>query len=113
MTEAVVQEPAGRTTVSDRAVQRIAARAAQEVDGVRGQVTVDARVTGDSAVLSVRLAVRYPLPVARIAEQCRDHLIRRTAELAGLAVTGLDISISEMVVESHSTAADSAVARVR
>ncbi|MFF2551125.1 Asp23/Gls24 family envelope stress response protein [Nocardia sp. NPDC058058] len=113
MTDTVVHEPAGRTTVSERAVQRIAAHAAREVDGVRGRVTVDARVTGESAVLSVRLPIRYPLPVARIAEQCREHLIRRTAELAGLTVTGLDISVSEMVVESHSTAHDSVDARVR
>ncbi|WP_067564139.1 Asp23/Gls24 family envelope stress response protein [Nocardia acidivorans] len=112
MTAAVVLEPAGRTTVSDRAVQRIAARAAREVDGVESGVGVDARVTGDSAVLTVRLPIRYPLPVARIAERCREHLIRRLGELTGVRVTGLDVEISAMVIESSSAAGDSGVRRV-
>ncbi|WP_327145528.1 Asp23/Gls24 family envelope stress response protein [Nocardia sp. NBC_01327] len=107
MTTAVVLEPAGRTTVSKRAVERIAARAAREVDGVVDGVTVDASVSGDSAVLRMRVPIRYPLPVIRIAEQCRTHVIRRTGELTGLTVTGLDIAIAAMVVESASAAADS------
>lgn len=112
MTAAVVLEPAGRTTVSERAVQRIAVRAAREVDGVESGVGVDARVAGDSAVLVVRLPIRYPLPVARIAEQCRGHLISRLSELTGVTVTGLDIEISAMVVESSSAADGSGARRV-
>ncbi|MCU1640778.1 MAG: Asp23/Gls24 family envelope stress response protein [Nocardia sp.] len=113
MTTAVVLEPAGRTTVSKRAVERIAARAAREIDGVADGVTVDARMSGDSAVLSMRLPIRYPLPVTRIAEECRTHVIRRTGELTGVTVTGLDIAVSAMVVESLSAATGSAHRRVR
>lgn len=113
MTAAVALETAGRTTVSERAVQRIAARAAREVDGVESGVTVDVRMSGDSAVLRVRLPIRYPLPVVRTAEQCRAHVIRRTGELTGVTVTGLDIEISAMVVESASTTVDSDTRRVR
>ncbi|MET9486444.1 Asp23/Gls24 family envelope stress response protein [Nocardia sp. NPDC006630] len=107
MTTAVVLEPAGRTTVSKRAVERIAARAAREIDGVADGVTVDASVTGDSAVLRMRLPIRYPLPVLRIAEECRTHVISRTGELTGVTVTALDIAIAAMVVESVSAATGS------
>ncbi|MEU0543146.1 Asp23/Gls24 family envelope stress response protein [Nocardia sp. NPDC005978] len=96
----VAVELPGSTTVSDRAVRRIAERAATEVDGVAAAVSVDALVTADTTALRVRLPVRYPLPVARVAESCRAHLVERVAELAGLRVTGVDIAVSAMVVES-------------
>ncbi|WP_024799568.1 hypothetical protein [Nocardia sp. BMG51109] len=86
----------GVTVVSERAVRRIAARAAREVDGVAPEVEVSARVTGNSAVLRVRLPVRYPRPVARIADACRAHLIRRTGELSGLSVPRVDIEVSAL-----------------
>nr|WP_280355755.1 hypothetical protein [Nocardia otitidiscaviarum] len=87
--------------------------AATEVDGVGSQVGVDADVTSDAAALRVRLPVRYPLPVARIAESCRTHLIARVGELAGLTVTGVDIEISAMELEPAAPATDSARRRVR
>ncbi|MBF6178625.1 Asp23/Gls24 family envelope stress response protein [Nocardia otitidiscaviarum] len=113
MTAAVTVELPGTTTVSERAVRRLAAHAAAEVDGVGSQVGVDADVTSDAAALRVRLPVRYPLPVARIAESCRTHLIARVGELAGLTVTGVDIEISAMELEPAATATESARRRVR
>ncbi|MGV9411107.1 Asp23/Gls24 family envelope stress response protein [Nocardia sp. NPDC003693] len=101
----VALELPGSTTVSDRAVRRIAERAATEVEGVAAAVSVDALVTADTAVLRVRLPVRYPLPVARVAESCRAHLVERVAELAGLRVTGVDIAISALVVEASAPVA--------
>lgn len=112
MTAVPLLELPGTTTVSERAVRRIAAHAATEVDGVESQVSVDAEVTADTAALRVRLPVRYPLPVARVAESCRTHLIQRVGELAGLAVTGVDIAISAMVVESTAPASESVRRRV-
>ncbi|MFF0493385.1 Asp23/Gls24 family envelope stress response protein [Nocardia sp. NPDC003482] len=88
----------GRTTVAERAVRRIAERAAREVGGVEAGVRVTARVAGDSATLDVRLPIRYPLPVGRVADECRAHLIERTRELAGLAVPRVDIEVSELPV---------------
>lgn len=102
----------GTTTVSARAVRRIAARAATEVDGVTPEVSVEAEVTADTAALRVRLPVRYPLPVAQVAESCRAHLIQRVGELAGLMVTGVDIAISAMVVETVSPAGEPVRRRV-
>lgn len=86
----------GETTVSERAVRRIAAEAAREVAGVGGRAQVDATVSGDRTTLEVRLPVRYPEPVGRVTEDCRDHLIRRTEELTGLGVSRVDIVISQM-----------------
>ncbi|MBL1076419.1 Asp23/Gls24 family envelope stress response protein [Nocardia sp. 2] len=102
----------GTTTVGERAVRRIAARAATEVDGVLPQVDVSAVVTTDTAALRVRLPVRYPLPVAAVTESCRAHLMARVAELAGLRVTGVDIAVSAMVVESVTPAVESGRRRV-
>ncbi|WP_067828861.1 Asp23/Gls24 family envelope stress response protein [Nocardia inohanensis] len=102
----------GSTTVSARAVRKIAARAATEIDGVRPQVTAEAEVTADTAALRLRLPVRYPLPVARVAESCRTHLIERVGALTGLTVTGVEIAIAAMVVESATPAAESARRRV-
>ncbi len=95
---AEVAELPGVTVVSERAVRRIAEQATCEVAGVQQRAEVTARVFGDSAVLDVRLAVRYPQPVARIADACREHLIHRTGELTGLAVSRVDIEISAMPV---------------
>ncbi|MFC4127757.1 Asp23/Gls24 family envelope stress response protein [Nocardia rhizosphaerae] len=98
MTAAV--ELPGRTTVGERAVRRIAAAAAAEVDGVVPDVRVDAEVAGTSAGLRVRLPVRYPSPVARVAEQCRGHLIARVTELTGLAVPFVEIEVTALVAQT-------------
>ncbi|UGT41669.1 Asp23/Gls24 family envelope stress response protein [Nocardia yamanashiensis] len=106
MTAPALELP-GVTTVSARAVRRIAARAAAEVDGVRPRVTADAEVTADTAALRLRLPVRYPLPVARVTESCRTHLIERVGELTGLTVTGVDIAVTAMELESAAPALES------
>ncbi|RDI43290.1 hypothetical protein [Nocardia mexicana] len=93
---AVITEPPGATVVSERAVRRIAAQAAREVPGVEPDVQVTARVAGGSAALRVRLPVGYPQPVARVTDACREHLILRTGELAGLSVSRVDIEVSAL-----------------
>ncbi|GAB2685641.1 Asp23/Gls24 family envelope stress response protein [Nocardia thraciensis] len=97
MTAAITELP-GTTVVGERAVRRIAARAAREVPGVEPDVQVTARVAGDSAALRVRLPVEYPQPVARVTDACRDHLIRRTGELADLTVSRVDIEVSALAI---------------
>ncbi|WP_410875861.1 Asp23/Gls24 family envelope stress response protein [Nocardia sp. A7] len=89
----------GTTTIDERVVRRIAARAATEVAGVEPDVQVSAQVVGVSATLRVRLPIRYPLPVARVTKECRAHLIARTEELTGMAVPQVDIEVSAMVPE--------------
>ncbi|MFE6614402.1 Asp23/Gls24 family envelope stress response protein [Amycolatopsis sp. NPDC057786] len=106
----------GALTVADGAVERIAARAITELDGVGGAASrvlgiavggedpgqgakVSAHVTGSTATLDVRLSVKYPLSVRATTESAREHLIRRVGELSGLAVTRVDITVTAL----HST----------
>lgn len=90
----------GVTTVSGRAVRRIAAHLAAEVPGVAGKAKVEAVVSGDSTALSVRLPVRYPEPVGRVTDACRAYLWQRTEELTGLGVVYIDIEVTELVTET-------------
>lgn len=84
----------GVTTVEPRAVRRIAAHAAREVDGVAGDVTAEATVDGSSTTVDVRLPVAYPAPIAATVEQVRAHLLDRTTELTGLATSRVDITVA-------------------
>jgi uncharacterized alkaline shock family protein YloU len=83
----------GRTTVAPRVVKKIVARAANEVDGVGDGPKVTANIDGESATVDIRLSVPYPASVARTTEAVRAHLIQRTGELTGLAVSRLDIIV--------------------
>lgn len=82
----------GVTTVAPRAVRRIAAHAAREVDGVGGDVTAEATVDGESTTLDIRLPLAYPAPITATAEAVRAHLLGRTAELTGLTTRRVDIT---------------------
>ncbi|MEV6830589.1 Asp23/Gls24 family envelope stress response protein [Amycolatopsis sp. NPDC051102] len=84
----------GVTTVAPRAVRRIAARAAREVDGIGGAVTAEATVDGSVTTLDIALPVAYPAPITATAERVRTHLRERTAELTGLRVERVDITIA-------------------
>ncbi|MEV5302554.1 Asp23/Gls24 family envelope stress response protein [Amycolatopsis methanolica] len=103
----------GITTVAERAVERIAAEAVTEVDGVGGaagrvlgiatggedpdrSAKVTATVANGCATLAVRLSVVYPRSVAATTDAARRHLRRRVAELTGLPVTRVDITISAL-----------------
>lgn len=103
----------GRTTIGTRVVERIAARAAHEVEGIGGSprrllgvrvsgeapersVPATARVAGGRTSLRVRLSVRYPQPVARTVEQARHHITRRITELTGLAVSRVDVTVTAL-----------------
>jgi uncharacterized alkaline shock family protein YloU len=81
----------GLTTVADRAVGRIAGRAAMEVPDVL-DCAVTARVTGGVATLDARVDLRYPAPVASTAARVRAHLVERVA-LTGLRVSVVDVSV--------------------
>lgn len=103
----------GRTTVSPRAVERLAAYAVGELDDVGGAaarlpglslrrdgeeepVRVSAHVRGDTASLDVRLSVAYPASVRRTTERVRGHLAQRTKDLTGLDVERVDITVTAL-----------------
>ncbi|MER6529105.1 hypothetical protein ABT245_29330, partial [Streptomyces sp. NPDC001508] len=78
----------GRTTVSDRAVRRIAEHAAREAlpPGDVGAVNAKVGTRGGRATVSVVLALPYRAGIARSGHRVRRHVARRTAALTGLAV---------------------------
>ncbi|WET77398.1 Asp23/Gls24 family envelope stress response protein [Amycolatopsis sp. QT-25] len=103
----------GVLTISDSTVQRIAAHAVTEVDGVGGaagrvlgvavggedldnSAKVTAKVTGGNATLDVRLSISYPMSVSRTTENVRRHLMRRVEEFTGLAVSQVDITVAAL-----------------
>lgn len=102
MTTTLAAPQRGLTTVADRAVGRIAARAAHEVAGVAG-ATATARVTGGVAALDVRLDLRYPAPVATTTAQVRAHLVERVGALTGLQVSVVDVSVAVLRTEKAAT----------
>ncbi|RDG34525.1 Asp23/Gls24 family envelope stress response protein [Streptomyces corynorhini] len=109
----------GVTTIAERVVERIAAHAVTEVDGVGGvgrrvlgvavgagepdrDATVSARIKGATTSLDVRLSVSYPVSVARTTEAARAHLKERVGEFTGLTVSRVDITVTAL----HSAVAD-------
>ncbi|GAA3001134.1 Asp23/Gls24 family envelope stress response protein [Actinokineospora diospyrosa] len=105
-------DPAGRgsLTIADGVVAKIAARAATEVHGVGGSahrllgvevgarrgVQVHATVTGTAVALDVRLSIEYPMSVRRVVGDVREHLARRIRVLTGLAVSGVEVTVTAL-----------------
>ena len=94
----------GLLVLAPRVIERIAARAASEVDGVAGRgsafssrgVQADADLDGSTATLAVRLGVAYPSPVGRVASEVRRRVSDRVQELTGVAVTAVRVTVDEL-----------------
>jgi uncharacterized alkaline shock family protein YloU len=105
----------GTTTIADRVVERIAARAAGEVDQASGaprrilgrslgrdddadrRASADARVDGRIVTLAITLAVQWPANVREVAEQVRRHVAERVRELTGLEVAEVDVDVPTLL----------------
>ncbi|HEX5494736.1 MAG TPA: Asp23/Gls24 family envelope stress response protein [Mycobacteriales bacterium] len=101
----------GVTTVTPRAVERIAARAAAEVNRTSGvphrpfgipldragaPPRVEATVTGDVVTVRVAVSVCWPDPVRRVTRQIRAHVTDRVHALTGLRVAWVDIEVPRL-----------------
>lgn len=105
----------GDTIIAARAVAAIARRAAGEVEGVElvsrsglGQFLAgllpgggqgggaSAEVGRGSTSLILHLSLRWPTPVAQVAESARRHVQTRVSELTGYSVTEVDIVIDAL-----------------
>ena len=103
--------PFGVTTISRRACEKVAARAAGEVDGVEtvrsgvsrlapwasGETAgASADVDGGWAFVDLTIRVRYPLPVGQTAGRVREHVTSRLRELAGMAVREVTVTVADL-----------------
>ena len=104
----------GRTTIADRVVTRVAARAVAEVEqtggaarqlmGVtigrqtgKGTAPVSARIDGHLAMIQLRLSLAYPAPVSALTREVRRHVIERVAGLTGFEVRHVDIEVVSLL----------------
>lgn len=103
----------GNTVVADRAVLRIVAALTAEFEDVGGaarrmlgiamggenfdqDAQVDIRVDGSTVTAAVRCSVAYPTPVRTTTEALRAHLAERVAELTGMRLGRVDITVTAL-----------------
>ncbi|MFJ4333193.1 MULTISPECIES: DUF6286 domain-containing Asp23/Gls24 family envelope stress response protein [unclassified Streptomyces] len=92
----------GRTVVADRAVRRIAERAAAETDIAGRHVRVThgtATVHGHRADVSVDVRLPYPAVLAEAGERVRDRTADRVAELSGLTVRAATVRVRSLAAD--------------
>ncbi|RII11778.1 hypothetical protein DSC45_28100 [Streptomyces sp. YIM 130001] len=94
----------GTTVVSDRAVRRIAERAATEPaapeTGSRvraGTAKGSASVHGRRADVAVEVALPYPTGVHEAARELQAHVTRRTRELTGLDIRRARVGVTALL----------------
>jgi uncharacterized alkaline shock family protein YloU len=97
----------GVTDIAGRVVERIAGRAAAEVDqvlpaprvgmsrltGRDSQPGVEAHVDGRVARLDVRLAISYPAPMRSVARRVQTAVRAKVEALTGLDVTTVNVEV--------------------
>ena len=105
----------GETIIGPSVVEKIATRAASEVDGVGGVVQTglsrllpwsvggdsparaSAEVGIDTVTVDLTVSVLYPQPVAAVTNEVRSQVIRRLSELCGLRATEVNIAVPALV----------------
>ena len=106
----------GETIISPFVVEKIASRAASEVDGVGGVVQTglsrllpwsvgdasparaSAEVGDETVTVELTVNVVYPEPVAVVTNGVRTQVTRRLAELCGLQASEVNITVPALVI---------------
>lgn len=107
----------GETIITPTVVEKIATRAASEVDGVGGVVETglsrllpwsigsggpparaQAEVGTETVSVDLTVNVVYPEPVAAVTNQVRARVGQRLLELCGLRATEINIAVPALVV---------------
>ena len=100
----------GTTTVADRVIVAVAARAAADVPGIGGAARratrlpvhgrrpdrapqVEATIAGDTVTLRLQVSVTYPEPVRAVTEEVRRHVTDRVGLLTGKRVGSVDVTV--------------------
>ena len=105
----------GETTIAATVVEKIARRAASEVEGVGGvaqtglsrllpwsvgeesPARASAEVGRETVTVDLTVSVLYPEPVAAVTNQVRTQVIRRLSEHCGLRATEVNIAVPALV----------------
>ena len=112
----------GQTIIAPTVVEKIATRAASEVDGVGGVVETGlsrlfpwslggdglpahaaAEVGAETVSVDLTVNVNYPQPVGDVTNRVRAQVVRRLAELCGLRATEVNITVPALVHASGRT----------
>ena len=111
----------GETIIAPAVVEKIASRAASEVDGVGGVVQTglsrllpwtvggdsparaSAEVGGETVTVDLTVNVLYPEPVAVVTNEVRAQVTKRLAELCGLRATEVNIAVPALVTPPRGT----------
>ncbi|WP_431981494.1 DUF6286 domain-containing protein [Streptomyces qinglanensis] len=96
----------GTTTVADKAVRKIAERAAGEAlpGPAAGRASGSATVHGRRASVALRLPLPYPAPLSDTARRVQRHVTDRTRELTGLGVAPARLTVTRLTVPSEPVA---------
>jgi len=112
----------GETIISPTVVEKIATRAASEVEGVGGVVQAglsrllpwsigdpgparaSAEVHAETVTVDLTVNVLYPQPVAAVTNRVRTEVIRRLSELCGLRATEVNIAVPALVAPPQGAA---------
>ncbi|MDW4910869.1 DUF6286 domain-containing protein [Streptomyces sp. ADMS] len=89
----------GTTTVSERAVRRIAERATTEAlpaGGGARTVRTAASVRGGRADVSLAVTLPYPAPLADTVRGVQRHVVERTRELTGLDMPAPRVNVTAL-----------------
>lgn len=100
----------GRLVIADQVVVSVARLAAREVTGTvsdepsglgrKGSPRARATVAGDRARIAVEVHAEWPHPLARVTADVRAMVATRVTQLTGLHVDSVDVTVSEVVVQS-------------
>ncbi|MFD3871885.1 DUF6286 domain-containing protein [Streptomyces sp. NPDC058623] len=88
----------GTTTIADKAVRRIAEKAASEVLPApsAGTATGSARVHGRTADVALHVALPYPTPLSETTRRVQQHVAERTRELTGLEIAPPRLAVTRL-----------------
>lgn len=104
----------GITTIAPAVVEKIAGRAATEIEGVGvvapaglrrffsstpsadSPADADARVGLERASVALTISVMYPAPVRSTSARVREIVARRVKELTGLEVSWIDVTVAQL-----------------
>ncbi|MER7201909.1 hypothetical protein CG723_40730 [Streptomyces sp. CB01635] len=95
----------GTTDIADKAVRRIAERAAEEALPVPASGTgrTSVAVHGRRAAVALRVALPYPAALSDTARRVQRHVAARTGELTGLDIRAARLTVTRLALSSART----------